>query len=162
MNLSRRRLWTIIAIALPTLLVSGLLIMSLFSKRLDNLGLTEGQLRAYPSSPNCVCSSADSSDTEHAIEPLVIPEGLEQPLEKLVAVMESLPRATIVKREDSYLHVEFRSPWLRFVDDVEFQIVLEENLIHVRSASRIGHSDLGVNRRRVEQIRQQWQKLTTK
>jgi len=70
-----------------------------------------------------------------------------------------LPRAKIVSVEDNYLHVEFRSAIFRFVDDVEFLVVIPEEQrpteqrIHFRSASRVGYSDFGVNRRRMEQIR---------
>lgn len=160
MKRSRRKLWLTVLILLPVVLVSGLLIMSLFSKRPDDLGVTEGRLRACPASPNCVCSYSDAADAEHGIEPLQIPANFEEPMQGLVQVIESLPRTTIVTREDDYLHVEFTSLLLRFVDDVEFQILPEEAVIHVRSASRIGHSDLGANRQRVEQIRAEWQKVT--
>lgn len=162
MKMTRRKLWLSVWILLPVLFVSGLLIMSLFSKRPDNLGLTEGRLRACPSSPNCVCSYSESADTEHHIEPLEIPERFEQPMEALVKVLESLPRTTIVTREENYLHTEFTSRLLRFVDDVEFQILPDENQIHVRSASRVGYSDLGANRKRVEQIRAEWRKVVQK
>ncbi len=60
----------------------------------------------------------------------------------------------MVTKTDSYLHVEFTSRWMRFTDDLEFQLVADQGVIHVRSASRIGYSDLGANRDRVEKIRQ--------
>lgn len=162
MKLARRKLWLSFVIMLPVVLVSGLLIMSLFSQQPENLGLKDGRLTPCPKSPNCVCSFTDSADAGHAIEPLQIPAGLEQPMEALVRVIESLPRTEIVTRESNYLHAEFTTRLLRFVDDVEFQYVPEENLIHVRSASRVGYSDLGANRKRVEQIRTQWSKATRK
>ena len=67
--------------------------------------------------------------------------------------MRDFPRTTIVEKSDTYIHVEARSRIFRFVDDVDFVLDVRESVIHVRSASRVGHGDLGVNRRRVEQIR---------
>ncbi len=63
-----------------------------------------------------------------------------------------LPRVKVVSRTADYLHLTFRSLIFQFVDDVEFQIDLDSNLLHFRSASRWGYSDLGVNRRRMQQI----------
>jgi uncharacterized protein (DUF1499 family) len=162
MNLTRRKLWISALILLPVFLVSGLLVMSLFSKRPDTIGLTEGKLQGCPPSPNCVCSCEDPADSAQFIDPLTIPAGVDQPMETLIGAIESFPRTKIITREDHYLHVEFTTRLLRFVDDVEFQIVPEEQLIHIRSASRIGYSDLGANRKRVEQIRAEWSKATRK
>lgn len=162
MKLTRGKLLISASILLPVFLISGLLVMSLFSKRPDTLGLTEGKLRGCPSSPNCVCSWNDASDSEHYIEPLTIPAGVDQPMETLIGAIESFPRTKIITREDNYLHAEFTTRLLRFVDDVEFQIVPEEQLIHIRSASRIGYYDLGTNRKRVAQIRAEWERVTQK
>lgn len=162
MKLTRRKLWIAVALLLPVLLLSGLFLMSLFSKRPDQLGLAGGRLRACPASPNCVCSCEESSDAQHFIPPLKIPDGLEEPMETLVSVIDSFSRTEIVTREENYLHAEFTSRLLRFVDDVEIQIVPEEGVIHVRSASRVGYSDLGANRRRVEQIRAEWKQAVQK
>jgi len=157
MNAQRRRLLLSSMILFPVLLISGLLIMSLFSRRPDDLGLQEGQLQPCPGSPNCVCSYESPDDTEHFISPLTVPPEVEQPMEKLAAIVTSFPRTNILKRTDHYLHVEFTTAWLRFVDDVEFHYRPDESVIHFRSASRLGHSDLGANRNRAEKIRQQWQ-----
>jgi uncharacterized protein (DUF1499 family) len=77
-------------------------------------------------------------------------------MERLLAVLGSMKRVEIVTREEGYLHAEFTSAVFRFVDDVEFSIDDRNNVIHVRSASRLGFSDLGVNRRRVEDIRKRF------
>ena len=67
--------------------------------------------------------------------------------------MADLPRAKLVEEDEDYLHYEFTSLLLRFVDDVEFVFDDATRTIHFRSASRTGYSDLGVNRRRMEEIR---------
>ena len=72
---------------------------------------------------------------------------------RLKQVLLNEPRTRIVKEEGGYLHAEARSFLFRFVDDVEFMFDADQQVIHVRSASRLGYSDLGVNRRRVERIR---------
>lgn len=74
-------------------------------------------------------------------------------MRRIKTVVAEMPRAKIVILENNYLHVEFRSAFFRFVDDVEFLIDPEEQLIHFRSASRVGYSDFGVNRDRMERIR---------
>jgi uncharacterized protein (DUF1499 family) len=162
MNAQRRKLTISVLILLPVLLISGLLIMSLFGHRPDDLGVTDGQLKACPDSPNCVCSYAVETDREHYIVPLTVPLGSQQPMETLKEVISSLPRTVIVTAKDDYLYVEFTSSLMRFVDDVEFQWLPADGIIHVRSASRIGHSDLGANRKRIEKIRQLWQSAVEK
>ena len=141
---------------LLVVVVSGLAVVLLFaflsatSRRPNNLGLAGGRLRPCPSSPNCVCSQDE--DAGHRIEP--IRYAGEDPIGRLAAVVAAMPRAKVVTTSDNYLHAEFTSLIFRFVDDVEFLVAPDSGTIHCRSASRAGHSDLGVNRRRVEAIRQ--------
>lgn len=104
-----------------------------------------------PDSPNCVSSLSEDSD--HRIEPLRYASSAEAARERLLGVLRGLPRVRIVTSEPQYIHAEFTSAVFRFVDDVEFRIVGRDNLIHVRSASRVGYYDFGANRRRVEEIR---------
>ncbi len=101
-----------------------------------------------PSSPNCVCSH--DKDRRSYIEAFPWQSG---GLEKLKLLILKLPRTKLIEEEKDYLHFEFRSKWLRFVDDVEFLLDSESNVIQVRSASRIGYSDLGANRSRIEKLR---------
>jgi len=115
-------------------------------------GVRDGRLAPCPDSPNCV--SSQSNDPDHYIEPLRFSGTPEEALSRLRKVVGSMKRARIVESGSTFLHAEFRSLIFRFVDDVEFYIELEGSLIHVRSASRVGYSDLGANRRRVERIRQ--------
>lgn len=117
----------------------------------DNLGVVEGRLRPCPESPNCVCSF--DTDREHSIPPLTFSDSPEAAMERLRQTVKAMPRTRLVVDAAGYLHVEFRSLILRFVDDVEFLVDAETRMIHVRSASRLGYSDLGVNRRRIEAIR---------
>ena len=121
-------------------------------------GSPDNQLAPCPSRPNCVCSHATLS--RHAIAPLLVPESLEDPFGQLAQLMRDWPRARLVTQTANYLHVEVRTALFRFVDDVEFYWNATTALIHIRSASRLGYSDLGTNRRRLERIRHQFQQLT--
>lgn len=115
------------------------------------LGPVEGRLRECPDRLNCVCSHA--TDGPHHIEPLRYHGPAAEAWSRLLAIVRQTPGATIVSLSQTYLHAEFTTPWLRFVDDVEFLLDEMAGVIHVRSASRVGHSDLGVNRQRVERLR---------
>jgi len=117
----------------------------------DGLGVHDGQLAACPTSPNCVSSGAD--DPEHAIQPLAFAGAPEDAWRAARSAVAGLPGTTIVNEADFYLHAESRSTLLRFVDDLELQLKLEERTIALRSASRVGYSDMGVNRKRIEQLR---------
>lgn len=118
------------------------------------LGLTEGRLASCPESPNCVSPQAD--DAEHRIEPISIEGSCTQAMQRLQEVLKQMPRCRIVSAEGNYLHAQFRSLLLGFVDDVEFLCDEAGNVLHFRSASRVGYSDLGVNRERMEDIRQRF------
>lgn len=124
-----------------------------FGSRLS-VGLVDGRLRPCPNSPNCVCSQDD--DAGHQIEPLRFTDSPHDAWDRLHDLVKKLPRTRVVSRDDNYLHVEFTTPLMRFVDDVEFLLDETASLIHVRSSSRIGHSDLGANRKRIEAIRLRW------
>ncbi|MBW4432477.1 MAG: DUF1499 domain-containing protein [Pelatocladus maniniholoensis HA4357-MV3] len=120
-------------------------------KRPSNLGVRDRTLAPCPNSPNCVCSQ--STDAVHKIAPLTYTSSPEQALADIKSIIQSLPRTTIINESDDYLYAEFKSALMGFVDDVEFYLDRNDNIIHVRSASRLGQSDLGVNRNRVETIR---------
>ena len=129
--------------------------MPLFSfsgERPTNLGVTEGHLSSCPSSPNCVCS--DFPDPDHNIAPFPLSTPIQPDIWKTVlANVARVPRTTIVTQTEDYLHAECQSALLGFVDDLELHLRLNQGEIGVRSASRLGHSDLGVNRKRVETLR---------
>lgn len=109
------------------------------------------QLSPCPSSPNCV--STQAQDEGHAIAPLTYRKSRAEAKEALKEVVRTLSRTKLVDEDESYLHYEFTSMLLRFVDDVEFLFDDDTKTIHFRSASRTGYGDLGVNRARMEQVR---------
>jgi uncharacterized protein (DUF1499 family) len=113
--------------------------------------MSQRTLPPCPSSPNCVTTQA--TDQGHAIAPFRYQKSRAEAKEALKEIVGSLPRTRLVEEDASYLHYEFTSLLLRFVDDVEFLFDDEAKTIHFRSGSRTGYGDLGVNRKRMEEIR---------
>ncbi|MCG7601062.1 DUF1499 domain-containing protein [Halomonas sp. McH1-25] len=122
------------------------------SKRPINLGVEQGRLAACPAIHNCVCSQAD--DQAHYVAPFSAP-GMtgKEILARLASALHACEEAEVITQTDAYLHAECHSAWLGFVDDLELFWSEDENVCHVRSASRLGLSDLGKNRARVEKLR---------
>jgi uncharacterized protein (DUF1499 family) len=118
-----------------------------------DLGVNNGNLTACLATPNCVSSQAPPSDSQHAIGPLKMSGDVPTTMVTLKRVIQALPRTNIIKETNNYLYVEFTSKLMKFVDDVEFYLDNDTKMIQVRSASRLGESDLGVNRQRIEEIR---------
>jgi uncharacterized protein (DUF1499 family) len=118
-----------------------------------NIGVNNGRLMGCPNTPNCVSSQVAAIDVEHIITPFQLSGDNPTNILKLKQAIQSIPRSQIVKETDRYLHAEFKSKLMGFVDDVEFYLDNDINIIQVRSASRLGDSDLGVNRQRIEEIR---------
>jgi uncharacterized protein (DUF1499 family) len=112
-----------------------------------------GQLAPVPESPNAVSSQAPPSDRLHHIAPLPIQGEPGAFFEAVVSAAQALPGARLKLREPGYAHLECTSRLMRFVDDLELILDAPAGLVHVRSASRVGHGDLGVNRKRVEALR---------
>ena len=131
-----------------------LLMVGCSGTRPTSLGVREGKLAPCPKSPNCV--STQSTDAKQKIDPLVYTTSIEDARGRLLEIVRATPRTSLVAQEEDYLHVEFRSRLFGFTDDVEFWFDDENKAIHFRSASRKGYSDLGVNRKRMEQIREQF------
>lgn len=124
----------------------------------NNLGVIDGKLASCPPSPNCVVSQ--DTDSSHYIEPLTYKLDREtelrdrtQAYNSFLKVLSVVPNTKIVEQKDNYIRTESRSKIMGFVDDAEFYFPEDKNVIQWRSASRLGESDLGVNRRRLEQIR---------
>lgn len=131
----------------------GLLgIIGCAGKRPDNLGARDGVLAACPASPNCVSSQA--ADQRHRIEPLRFNGDPEAAFARLKLALAGRGDVTIIEDLPGYLRVELRT--LLFVDDGEFLLDREKHVIQVRSAARLGYSDLGKNRSRMEEIRAQF------
>jgi uncharacterized protein (DUF1499 family) len=129
--------------------------MGLFSgTRPDNLGVHDGHLAPPKPTPNNVNSQIDkSADTQHYIEPLRYSGDARKAWAALRQVIDGMPRAKVVTAEPNYLYVEFTSKLMGYVDDTEFYLDEKAGVIQVRSASRLGRSDFGVNRQRIESIR---------
>jgi uncharacterized protein (DUF1499 family) len=122
--------------------------------RPDVVGRGFNQFADCPPSPNCVYTGA--SDQEHGIAAISYTTDLPAAMAQLVKVINALPRTKIVTQTENYLYVEFTSAFWRFRDDVEFSLDDAAKKINFRSASRLGRSDLGVNRKRMEAIRTQF------
>lgn len=131
--------------------IVGLYGLSMTAPRPTNLGVSNGMLAKCPSSPNCVSTQADNPDQQmpaipfdcHADEMLVRIKDM---------IQSEFPRATLISESGNYLHFEFKSLIFRFVDDVELFVDDKASVVHFRSASRVGHSDLGANRKRMRKI----------
>jgi uncharacterized protein (DUF1499 family) len=109
------------------------------------------KLKQCPTSPNCVSSQSQSE--LHKITPLLYKSSSEQAMQQIKKTILAFPRTKLIEEKEHYLHVEFRTLFFRFIDDVEIVIDDLEKVIHLRSASRVGHSDFGTNRRRIEEIK---------
>ena len=129
--------------------------MGLFSgTRPDNLGVRDARLAPPKRTPNNVNSQIDRhADAEHYIDPLRYSGDARQAWAALRRVVDGMPRVKVVKSEANYLYAEFSSRLMGFVDDTEFYLDQKAGVIQVRSASRLGRSDFGVNRERIESIR---------
>jgi uncharacterized protein (DUF1499 family) len=140
---------TSLLIALLIILAALLTILSCASSP-PKVQLVDGKLRACPNSPNCVSSESDRASSQ--IEPLAFQGPPEKAWDNLKEALQEMG-GKIQEERDGYLWATFTSRVFRFVDDVEFRMVSTHGMIHVRSGSRVGYSDLGVNRRRVEKMR---------
>jgi len=137
---------------LPVLLLA---VLSALATRPENLGVMDGRLAPCPSSPNCV--STQAADAAHHIEPIAFDDAPDRAVERLKNLIGADPRLKVITASGDYLHAEATSPIFRFVDDVEFFVDRQAKVIHFRSASRVGHSDLGANRARMERLRAAFQ-----
>ena len=144
---------SIAVIVLLFFLVIGRMIYLSFTSEAPDMTLVNGSLRPCPQTPNCVSSEAlDSSKKTAPINFTIAPDGawdkLQEGIEKIGGV--------VAYKEQDYMRATFTSRIFRFVDDMEFHMLPEEKIIHVRSGSRVGKSDLGVNRKNVEKLRKQF------
>jgi uncharacterized protein (DUF1499 family) len=112
------------------------------------------RLPPCPESPNCVCSQTEP-ESDHFIEPFDIKGSSNKAWEALKKILKKQKRTSITKESEGSIDAEVKSMMFRFVDDIQFRLDIQAGVIHIRSASRTGYSDLGVNRKRVEEIRKQ-------
>ena len=136
--------------ALVIIIGAILIVFSVASRKQPELGLHNGQLSPCPETPNCVCSEYQVESA--FVEPLTYTTTAEQAWAKIKQVISETGGSVIIEDAD-YLRVVYETPLLRYIDDVEFRQDKNLQRIHVRSASRVGGSDLGVNRKRVEKIK---------
>lgn len=147
----------LIAIAVVTLLVViYLVVLGQVSRNGKPPGLVDGKLRPCPDTPNCVGSEYPGDDSHH-VEPFELAgEPASDALHRLSEIVEQLG-GTVDALEPDYLSATFRSSVFGFVDDFEARADTDSGSMHVRSAARVGRSDFGANRKRVEALRQLWQ-----
>ena len=135
------------------LTLSLLLFVGCTSAIKKETGVVEGRFYPCPTSPNCVSSMAPIEDS-HYIEPMVYNDiTRDLAVEKIAVILKELKNTTIVEKSDEYIHIEVRTSFFKFIDDVEFYFPEGKNIIHIRSLARTGYSDFGVNRKRMEKIR---------
>ena len=149
------------ALAAALLLAAGLLAAGqlglLQGQPPVDLGVQQGRLKPPSTTPNSVSSQANlhaghPMQRVAMIEPLRVPGSSAEAIGRVAMVVQAMPGAAIVTQRDDYLYVQFTTRWLKFVDDAEFWAD-GSGVVQVRSASRLGESDLGINRARVEQLR---------
>lgn len=152
----------LLSIGLPLVLLGGLLAGqggAFKGTAPKDLGVKEGRLKAPSPSPNSVSSQA-SLYPDHpqaayaAIAALPFKQaGAEASIQAVLHVLRDMPGVTVVQHQDHYVYAQAQTRWLRFVDDVEFWANPQQQVVELRSASRLGHSDLGANRTRMERVR---------
>ena len=128
--------------------------MGLFSGSTPTgLGFNNGQFKPPSSKPNTVSSTVEKSDIVHYIEPIAFGGDPVAVWDKLTRIVKAEAGATVITEKPDYIYAEFKSAKMGFVDDVEFALDAKANVVQVRSSSRLGVRDLGVNRKRIEAIR---------
>lgn len=118
----------------------------------EQLGVKDGKLAPCPNKPNCV--STQSTDEKNKMESYSYSGTEGEALAKLKEILSNRKRTKIVKEEENYIRAEETSKLLKFVDDIEFYLDGQSKTVHFRSASRTGYSDLGVNKKRMEEIKE--------
>jgi uncharacterized protein (DUF1499 family) len=139
--------WIVLA---PVILISLYFVFLSLTAKPPQAGLVNGRLRPCPATPNCVCS--EDPNLPSGIMPLAFADAPAAAWNKLKNAVQAAG-GKIQTERDGYLHVTFTSRLFRFVDDVEFRLISADGHIHMRSASQVGRSDFGVNRKRLERLR---------
>ena len=152
--------WLVLAVAALVLAVLLAAQLGGFSGHApEHLGVRDGKLRAPSKTPNSVSSQAGlwpqhPMHEEARIAPLPLRGDGPATLARIRQIVEAMPGAKVVQSRDDYLYVQFSTRWMKFVDDAEFWFDPAAGVVQVRSASRVGRKDFGVNRERIEAIRQ--------
>jgi len=144
---------------IKSLLYTGFITMTLMTS--SHSHASEKKLAPCPNTPNCVSSQAQAADKEHFIAPFKITGEAENAWAALKQALVGQSRTVITEETEDTLHAQATSLVFRFVDDIDAILDADAGLIHIRSASRVGYSDLGVNRKRMEKLRLALQKTGT-
>jgi len=137
--------------ALILFLSTTVSLIILSQRKPNSLGITNGKLSQCPNKDNCVSSEADIA--KYAIAPLHATGSVAREMAHLTKTIGLMDGSRIITVEGNYLHAEFSTPLLHFVDDLECFYEQDKGIINVRSASRVGYSDLGANQKRLEKLR---------
>jgi uncharacterized protein (DUF1499 family) len=146
----------VIGVGITAVVITAVLaVLARVVKSPANLGVRNGKLAPCPNSPNCV--STQSQDPRHQIDPIPYTTSPAEAKAALVQIIRSMERTQIIRDDPTYIHAEFRTKGMGYVDDVEFYLDQEAQVIHFRSSSRLPYWDWGVNRERMEEIRSGFQ-----
>jgi uncharacterized protein (DUF1499 family) len=140
----------LLILILSIVLVLFLALLSIISRKMPPTGLVDGRLRSCPDRPNCVRS--EDKDLPSYVKPLIFSGNVKSNWERAKQIILEMG-GKIMHEEDCYLWATFSTRIFRFVDDLELRMDKENGVIHIRSGSRVGYSDMGVNRRRAEDFR---------
>lgn len=143
-----------------TIVLASLFIFTGCTGKVPELGVENGKLKQCPNTPNCINSQA--KDEKQYIEPIFFDDPPGKAKESILRALDELEGSQVVAVEDNYIRAEFSSKIFRFIDDVELYFPdrgEKQLVVHIRSASRVGYSDLGVNRKRIEKIRRKIETL---
>jgi uncharacterized protein (DUF1499 family) len=152
--------WLLFVLAALVVLVLVAAQLGAFSGRApSNLGARDGKLKPPSKTPNSVNSQADlwvqhPMQDYSRIVPLAVKGTGPATIAQIRRIAEALPGAKVIEARDDYLYLQFTTRWMKFVDDAEFWFDPANNVVQLRSASRVGRKDFGVNRARIESIRQ--------
>ncbi len=155
----RPRRWLVL-LSVLILVGSGLLAgqaMLSHSRPNQDLRPTAGKLPACPDTPNCISTQATRADQK--MDPIKVSGDPDQAFQRLVKLLQGQTRTRLVEQTADYAHFEFTTLVFRFVDDVQLLLDRDQGVIHFRSASRVGHSDLGTNRRRMTTLVNKFESL---
>jgi uncharacterized protein (DUF1499 family) len=134
---------------LAAVICGSMIVLSFLSSKPGQTGMTDGRLRPCPDTPNCVCS--EYPDSPGYIQAISFTGDPTSALKKVRTIIDQM-NGKIAAEQEGYLHAVFSTPLFRFKDDLEIRMDVDLRLLHIRSASRVGHSDLGANRKRVKRF----------
>jgi uncharacterized protein (DUF1499 family) len=137
-------------LALARFMITLLILSGCSGRPPENFGIGNGSLAPCPDSPNCV--STKSRNPKSAMTPLPFIGTKDQTRNRIIQIIGAMERSEIIKATDSYVYVQYKTRFLQFVDDVEFLFDDTAEVVHFRSASRVGYYDFGMNRRRMIEV----------